>query len=196
MSNKTGCSELDEAGLHDAMVAYQSGRAEAFERLYAGLAPVLRRYHQSMARDGARVEDLVQETFLRIHRSRHTYSPAQPLLPWVLAIARHVFLMDRRSKDRRGRREVQPQEGMREPPDPANAERPIEVEALEQALARIPAERRETLVLHHVHGLGFREIARRLGISEGAAKVRSSRGVAGLRGILRAARRRGDADER
>lgn len=194
MSNTTGCSQLDETALHDAMVAYQSGRAEAFERLYAGLAPLLRRYHRAMARDGASVEDLVQETFLRIHRSRHTYAPAQPLLPWALAIARHVFWMERRAKERRGRREVQPQEGMPEPSERAPAERALEVEALEQALALIPAERRETLVLHHVHGLGFREIAARLGISEGTAKVRSSRGMAGLRDILRPARKREEED--
>lgn len=195
MSNTSGRTELDEAGLHDAMVEYQSGRADAFERLYAGLAPVLRRYHQSMARDRARVEDLVQETFLRIHRSRHTYAPAQPLLPWVFAIARHVFLMDRRSKERRSRREVQGQEGAPEPAAGGDVDRTIEVEALEQALSQIPPERRETLVLHHLHGLGFREIASLLGISEGAAKVRSSRGIAGLRGILRGTRRKGEKDD-
>lgn len=177
------------------MVAYQSGRADAFERLYAGLAPVLRRYHQSMAREGGRVEDLVQETFLRIHRSRHTYSASYPLLPWVLAIARHVFLMDRRSRDRRGRREVQPLDGLPESGVRPAAERAIEVNALEQALALIPRERRETLVLHHVDGLGFREIAEQLGISEGAAKARSSRGISGIRDLLRGTKKkRGDHD--
>ena len=70
----------------------------------------------------------------------------------------------------------------------------MEVEALERALARIPAERRETLVLHHVDGLGFREIALHLGITEGAAKVRSSRGMASMRAILRGSKKRGDRD--
>lgn len=196
MAKPIGCSKLNEATLRDAMVTYQAGRADAFEQLYAGLAPMLRRYHQSMARDGARVEDLVQETFLRIHRSRHTYSPTQPLLPWVLAIARHVFLMDRRSKERRGRREVQPQEDLPEIPDRADASSAIELDAVEQALAQIPADRRETLVLHHVAGLGFREIAGHLGISVGAAKVRSSRAMAELRGLLRPAKQRSDSNER
>jgi RNA polymerase sigma-70 factor (ECF subfamily) len=180
---------LDEEALRAAMVEYQAGSAEAFDRLYAGLAPILRRYQIGMARDGARAEDLVQETFLRIHRARRTYSPDQPLLPWVFAIARHVFLMDRRSRERRGRRELQPQEGMPEPADRAEGERAVEREALMQALGRIPAERRESLVLHHVTGLGFREIAVLLGISEGAAKLRSSRGMTGLRNILRGGKR-------
>ena len=46
-------------------------------------------------------DDLVQETFLQLHRARHTYNPAFPLLPWAMAIARHVWLMDRRTLSRR-----------------------------------------------------------------------------------------------
>ena len=83
------------------MREYQSGRFEAFDELYASLAPALRRYLLSHARDAAKADDLVQETFLQLHRARHTYDSSLPLMPWAMAIARHVRLMDRRTQSRR-----------------------------------------------------------------------------------------------
>lgn len=62
---------------------------------------MLRRYLLSQARDGARADDLVQETFLQMHRARHTYDSSYPLTPWVTAIARHVWLMDCRTRSHR-----------------------------------------------------------------------------------------------
>ena len=59
--------------LRELMQAYQSGRFEAFDDLYAAIAPALRRYLLSHARDAAKADDLVQETFLQLHRARHTY---------------------------------------------------------------------------------------------------------------------------
>ena len=87
--------------LRELMRAYQSGRFEAFDDLYAAIAPPLRRYLLSQARDAAKSDDLVQETFLQLHRARHTYDPAYPVMPWAMAIARHVWLMDRRTLSRR-----------------------------------------------------------------------------------------------
>ena len=62
---------------------------------------MLRRYLLGQARDAAKADDLVQETFLQMHRARHTFNPAFPLTPWAMAIARHVWLMHRRAASRR-----------------------------------------------------------------------------------------------
>ena len=78
--------------LRALMVAYQSGEPEAFDALHARLAPVLRRHLAALAKDGSWVDELLEETFLQIHRARRTYSPAFPVQPWAFAIARHVFL--------------------------------------------------------------------------------------------------------
>ena len=176
----TGGSRPDEDRLVELMQAYQAGRFEAFETLYATLAPELSRYFSALLRDASRVPDLVQESFLRIHRSRHTYDPTRPLRPWVFAIARHVYLMDRRARLRRATREV----GLESPadarPDPSSSAA-AEGRGLAEALAYVPAERRTPLVLHHFWGMSFREIARALGIREGAARVRASRALADLR---------------
>src|SRR5687767_1442145 len=87
--------------LRALMREYQAGRFEAFDELYVLLAPTLRRYLLGQTRDTARADDLLQDTFLQLHRARHTYDPSYPLTPWAIAIARHVWLMDRRTQSRR-----------------------------------------------------------------------------------------------
>ena len=167
------------------MRAYQSGDASAFDRLYAGLGPVLRRYLHSVARDATRVDDLVQETFLQLHRARRTYDPGRPVIPWVLAIARHVFLMDCRTRKRKGdAASVEFDEtidagelGLERSPDEAVIAR----DRLRRGLATLTPGTRRVVLLHHVQGWSFREIAARLGINSAAAKLRASRGVNALR---------------
>ena len=89
------------------MAAYQAGQSAAFERLYHALAPRLRGYLISLTASVPRAEDLLQETFLQIHRSRHTYTPPRPVAPWAFGIARHVYLMDCRAWARRQRLETE-----------------------------------------------------------------------------------------
>ena len=175
-----------DADLQAQMVAYQAGRVEAFDALYVALAPELRAYLLAACRDAARAEDLVQETFLRLHRARATYQPGLPLRPWVRGIARRVYLMDRRAALRRVRREDAVAADAS--PSPAvvarAAARPGERHGLERALAGVPAEARRPFLLHHLFGFSFAEIAARLGIQPGAAKVRSSRARLRLRALL------------
>lgn len=173
----------EDQRLRELMREYQNGRFEAFDDLHAALAPVLRRYLRSQARDAAKADDLVQDVFLQIHRARHTYDPAYPVTPWVMAIARHVWLMDRRTQTRRPWA----------PEDVTEMDLPVRGEAaayaekseVRRALGRVAASRRNAVIQHHVLGWSFKEIAQRAGIAETAAKLRSSRGMAQLRALLR-----------
>ena len=85
------------------MEGYLEGRIEAFDALHAASVGRLRGYLLSQCRDAALADDLLQDTFMQIHRSRRTYEPGRPVTPWVFAIARHVYLMKRRSAGRRMR---------------------------------------------------------------------------------------------
>lgn len=95
----------DDARLVELMEAYQAGQIEAFERLYVALSDDVRRYFAVVLRDRATTADLVQETFLEMHRSRRTYSPPLPVRPWIFGIARHVRWRHRRVMLRRARHE-------------------------------------------------------------------------------------------
>jgi RNA polymerase sigma-70 factor (ECF subfamily) len=165
------------------MREYQAGRFEAFDELYAAIAPAMRRYLLSQARDAAKADDLVQDTFLQMHRARHTYDPTLPLMPWAMAIARHVWLMDLRTLSRRPWA----------PDDVMDMDLPVRAEAatlaeraeVRRALGQVAPARRDAVIQHHLLGFSFREIAERAGIAETAAKLRSSRGIAQLRSLLK-----------
>jgi RNA polymerase sigma-70 factor (ECF subfamily) len=174
-----------DAALAALMVRYQQGEMAAFEELYGHTLPMIRGYLGALTRDASRTADLAQECYLQIHRSRHTYDPSLPVRPWMLGIARHVRLTHQRRRWRQLSREVDGLESLPDLPVPAEMEGLADRDALARALARLPADRREALVLHHVYGLSFREIARMVGVSEVAARIRASRGMTELRGALR-----------
>jgi RNA polymerase sigma-70 factor (ECF subfamily) len=169
----------DEMRLRALMVSYQAGSLEAFDQLYALVAPSVRGFLRRRLPDGETVRDLEQETFLQLHRARHTFDPEYPALPWVIAIARHVWLMHERTRRRR------PQASMDvetiQPAVRAEAEGYAEQADVRSALAALSPERRRPVVWHHIIGMSFRDIAARLGIGEDAAKLRSSRGMGELR---------------
>ena len=175
-----------DAALRACMVRYQQGEVEAFDALYARTLPTVRGYLAALTRDRVRAADLAQESFLQTHRSRHTYDPAYPVLPWLLGIARHVWRMDQRTRWRRLSREVTGLDALPEPPVLPEMDRLADRDTLARALAAINPDRREALMLHHVYGLSFREVAAIVGASETAARVRACRGMADLREVLSA----------
>lgn len=169
---------MPEDELIDLMAGYQAGRLDAFERLYALLSGDLQAYFTSAVRDATTARDLVQDTFLEVHRSRHTYLHPLPVRPWLFGIARHVLGRHRRRAGRLSRHE-EPllDQGLSAWPN-------VERHDLARALAQLPDSRREPFVLHHIHGLSFQQIADAIGIGAVAAKLRSSRAMRTLRRIL------------
>ena len=175
-------SEGDEE-LRGLMVRYQGGSLETFQEMYGQLAPGVRRYLLHLAGGSEIADDLLQETFLQMHRSRAAYNPAYAVRPWVFGLARNVFLMNRRA----ARRWANIHESRKELPEfPVlpEAERLGSQEEIRRGIAHLPAEQAEALLLHHEWGFSFEEIAGMLGISAAAARARASRGMADLRSAL------------
>ncbi len=163
------------------MTAYQAGDVRAFEELYHLLGPRLYRYLIVKTLDRTWAEELLQETFLQIHRSRRTYLPRRPVSPWAFAIARHVFLMASRSRWRRRSREEPLEDESPDLPVPPEADGWAELSQVWRALRELPPDQREALIMHHYYGLSFREIGGVLGIRAGTAKLRAHRGLLRLR---------------
>src|SRR6516165_2386791 len=78
------------SGLETLMARHQAGDFVAATALIARVSPQLHRFLAAQAECRADADDLLQETWLRIHRARHTYRTGEPLLPWFYAIARRV----------------------------------------------------------------------------------------------------------
>jgi RNA polymerase sigma-70 factor, ECF subfamily len=168
------------------MAEYQAGSAAAFDRLHDALAPDLKAYLTALSRDPARADDLLQETFLQMHRSRAAHTPGEPVRPWVFAIAKRVFLMYRRSTVRRERHELASvSDNETGSAASTETERLHARQQVESALRRLPTDRRRAFLLHHLFGFSFKEIGAKLGIKPGAAKIRSSRAANFMRALLR-----------
>lgn len=163
------------------MREYQAGSIAAFEVLYGALAPRLRAFIRSRLREEARVSDLLQETFLEIHRSRHTYVPGYSVAGWAFGIAQNVVLRHGRLYRRRDVHEVST--------DVIEAESDshdsiIELQSLQDTLEHLSPQVRATWWMRHVEGLSFDAIARRLGIAATAVRLRCSRASRAVRAAL------------
>jgi RNA polymerase sigma-70 factor, ECF subfamily len=79
-----------EDSLDQAMDRYAQGDETAFSVLYAGLALKLRSFLMRLTGAPPLAEDLLQETFMRIHRARGVFEPGAAVVPWVYAIARNT----------------------------------------------------------------------------------------------------------
>jgi RNA polymerase sigma-70 factor (ECF subfamily) len=180
--------QAEEKRLIELMIGYQKGSMDDFEGLYSALKQPLLRYLWTFVRNATVAEDLLQETFLQIHRARQTYTPPRPVRPWIYAITRHVALMHLRSGRRR--KEMLADDQLPEVPVPPEMEKLADRATLHQWLAELPRHSQEVLMLHHLLGMSFQEVGLILGVAPGTAKVRSHRALKALREKLAA--REGD----
>ena len=169
--------------LRALMIRYQGGSLEAFQEIYAQLAPGVRRYLSHLASGSEIADDLLQETFLQMHRSRAAYNPAYAVKPWVFGLARNVFLMNRRAA-RRWAEVHESREDLPEFPVLPEVDRLGSRDEIRRSIACLSPDKAEALLLHHEWGFSFDEIAGMLGISAPAARARASRGIADLRIVL------------
>ncbi len=171
-----------EDELRDHMVRYQAGNAAGAEELVQRLSPSLFGYFINQHVPCSDAEDLLQECWMRIHRSRHTYDASEPLLPWVFAIARHTWLDGDRRRNRLAAREVL----VAAPPEQAShvtAEASKGPDVL-QLLDQLPRSQREVVLLLKVSGMSVEEVAQVTSSSVGAIKQKAHRAYARLRDLL------------
>src|SRR3954466_446025 len=77
---------------NEAMDRYAGGDASSFAVLYDAIAPRIEGLVRRRTRDGSRIDDIVQQTFERIHRARGTFIRGSDVLSWAFKIARTLCL--------------------------------------------------------------------------------------------------------
>ncbi len=80
--------ELKDRSDEELMTLYQSGDYMAFECLYERHSGRVFQYLKGKV-EGEVAKDLLQETFLKVHRARAQYQPQYPFLPWLFTVARN-----------------------------------------------------------------------------------------------------------
>ena len=171
--------------LEALMARYVDGDAKAFEALYGELESDVRRLLRRRLRSPHKVDDAFQKTFLNVHAARHRYRLGAPVRPWILTIARNVAFDHLRKKSSSERPLSDEQARRIEDPNDALQEREA-MRSLQRAMNALPSEKRDVIALHKIQGLPMAEVAQRIGINEGTARVRAHRGYKALRQLLAA----------
>jgi RNA polymerase sigma-70 factor (ECF subfamily) len=160
------------------------GDAQAFVELFRSYVPRLKSYMMRQGADATTAEELAQETLMAVWRKAQLYSADKGSpTTWIFTIARNLRID-------RLRREVVWQalpEGHEETPsDDIAADDVIDLDErgrrVRKALAELPPEQREVVVLAFVDGLSHNEIAERLGLPLGTVKSRMRLAYGRMRG--------------
>jgi RNA polymerase sigma-70 factor (ECF subfamily) len=169
------------------MARYCDGDAEGCRGLYALLAPRLLGYLKGLVGERAAAEDLLQQTFLKLHEARAGYVRGADPVPWIYTIAHRTCLDElRRRRRARGRMEREANEP-EVAASPGLDETEAQAERYRRALAaldRLPESQREALLLTKVHGRTHAEAAAITGSTPGAIKLRAHRAYVALRALL------------
>lgn len=166
------------------MAAYAQGDSAAFRVIFERYAPLLMRAMLRELSMREEANDLVQQTFLQLHRARADFDPGQKLKPWIFTIAMNLKREYFRRRKRRPERSFNAE--VHEEPAVAalGAARVDARRTLGRALSELPPDQREVIELHWFDGLDFPEVAQVVGASVSAVKVRAHRGYVRLREAL------------
>lgn len=181
--------DADDEKFAAVMARYCDGETRAFEELYADLGPRILGYLTSLVGEPATAEDLLQQTFMKLHQCRATYVRGANPVPWLYTIAHRTCIDEMR---RRARSRVRLSNDGELPHEPtvditgsAEAESGSEDDARLArglaALASLPDSLRQAVVLIKIHGHSSAEAASIVGTTAGAIKVRAHRGYVALR---------------
>lgn len=149
--------------------------SEAFGALFREYRPRIKAFMQRQGADAATADDLAQETLLTVWNKAVMYSGAKGSLSnWIFTIARNLRI-DRLRRETPWQELTPTHAEMLE----SETERPDDILSgsqrqarVQQALANLPPEQREVLVLAYVEALPHSEIAARLSLPLGTVKSR------------------------
>ena len=175
-----------EIELKALMLASLDGDATSHRALLEKLSRRLRAYYKGklagIGRGVIEAEDLVQDAVLAIHLKRHTYDPAEPLTPWVHAIARYKLIdFLRRSRTSFADVPIEEADTIMAHDDNVDAESTYDVKRL---MERLPKNMRCAIEAVKLDGLSIAEAAQRCGISESGVKVNIHRGLKALATLI------------
>lgn len=171
------------------MARYARGEDAALAIVYDAIAPRLYGYLLRRVRDASLCEDLVQKTFLQMHRARATFAPGSLVAPWAFAIAKRLLIDAGRARTRLRARFSDNADGVDEVASSApDAEDHLAAKELGQramaVLQEMPQNQREAFLLIRIDGLSIIEAAEVLGTTVSAVKLRAHRAYKALTDAL------------
>ena len=162
------------------MERYKNGDTSAFEILFTRHSTRINGYLAGKLRGSSESADLVQDVFIKLHRSRHLFQTGLPFLPWLFTITRSVlldFAKKRRLEDATDAEALERLAGDSCAPTPAPQ---IDLDLIN----RLPEAQRNAVRLRLCDDATFEEIATRLSTSPENARQLVSRGLRRLKSLV------------
>ncbi len=179
----------------DLMELFQAGTVEAYNILVDRYSERLMHYLYGFLGDKKRCEDLLQETFLRVHRNRHSYQRIAKFSTWLYTIAGNLARSEYRKQKRRHMSSIQSMSRDNEEyemplPDETFApdkhtEGVLQKSSIHKALDVLPASFREIIILRDIQQLAYNEISNITGLPMGTVKSRINRGRRKMQDLLK-----------
>jgi RNA polymerase sigma-70 factor (ECF subfamily) len=145
--------------------------------------PRLRRYARALTRDVSRADDLVQSCLTRAVAKQHLWQPGTDLRAWLFTILHNQHVNDVRRSVREGIN-VAVEDMAPVLTVSSNAIATLELRDLEAAIAKLPQEQRQVILLVGLEGMRYEEVALILGVPVGTVRSRLSRGRDQLRRLM------------
>lgn len=160
------------------------GTSDTWRDSVVAMIPALRAFAWSLCHNGSDADDLVQDTLIKAWANRDKFEPGTNLRAWLFTILRNTYYT---SLSRR-RREVRDEDGdyARLLKSPPSQDWSITIHDLQAALAQLPPEHREALVLVGAAGLSYEEAAEICGCALGTIKSRVNRARIKLMRVMEA----------
>jgi RNA polymerase sigma-70 factor (ECF subfamily) len=177
-----------DSGWSQLMARAQDGDRLAYQRLLREITPFIRAVAGRQHRAPDRVEDVVQDVLLTIHRVRQTYDPARPFEPWLAAVTRRRSIDALRRRFRTEANEIIDEKSYEPSADPAankELERGDAKAGLNAAIAALPDGQREAVELLKLREMSLAEASQQSGKSIAALKVNVHRAIKALRARLK-----------
>jgi RNA polymerase sigma-70 factor (ECF subfamily) len=171
-----------DRNLEALMAQYQLGDLDSAAALIDRLSPRLHRFFVAWSGSRADADDLLQETWLRIHKVRHTWRPGEQVLPWLFAIARRVRVDHYRRSIRTTAREQELENISSIPAPPSPESNPMD--GLLALLAPLSQAEREVIEMLKVEGMSLLEVARATSSTVGSVKQKVHRAYTKIRGAV------------
>ena len=144
--------------------------------------PRLRRYATALTRDPDRAADLLQDTLERAYRKWHLWQPGSNLRAWLFSIMHNVY-MNQLAREAKRPHTLPLDEALQESTE-AHQETKMAARDLIAALAKLPDEQREVVLLVCLEDLKYEEVALVLNIPIGTVRSRLARGRERLRRLM------------
>ncbi|MHB0877071.1 MAG: RNA polymerase sigma factor [Anaerolineae bacterium] len=172
-------TELAETSDSQLAAVARGGGKDAFASLYDRHAAGVYRYARLRVASREEAEDITETVFLRAWQSLPAFRGDCPFAAWLYRIARNAI-----TDHYRTRRVHQPLEDVADSPLRSDSDRDAEVVTVRAALASLPDDQREVLMLRFLEGFSHDEVAASLGKSAAACRVIQHRALKAIGRIL------------